>query len=148
MTSSTTPTAEATSAASSAVPKLDTWIAAESMPEINFRIAASASRISTKPSSAMNGRRSAAISGGTIAFRIAIARLTPIAPTKPLTETPGTISAARKSEAAERSQPIRRRGARKRGRPGCQTTSSPYTASSAIFARQANSHPAGLGGAR
>ena len=70
--SRTTPTAEATSAATSAHQKLSTWIALGAIAETALSIAASRSRITPNPASAMNGIRTAATIGGMIAFRTAI----------------------------------------------------------------------------
>ncbi len=89
----------------------------------------------------MNGSRNAAISGGTIAFRIAIASDAMIAPPKPLTTTWGTSSAATSSETAESSHETTTRSGWKRGRAGRQTTCSPYEASPAIPAAEPNNSP-------
>ncbi len=53
-----------------------------------------------KPSTAMNGIRSAAASGGSAALRIAIRSAVTSAPLKPSTEMPGSSQAATSSDAA------------------------------------------------
>ena len=126
MTSITTVTAEATSAATSAQPKSSTSIASGRISDASLSRAASTSRTITNPSSAMNGMRSAAMIGGISALRIAIRSAATTAPPNPLTETPGTIHAATSSAAAETSHETRSRSGWKRGRAGSQTTRSPY----------------------
>jgi L-ascorbate metabolism protein UlaG (beta-lactamase superfamily) len=74
----------------------------------------------------MNGIRSAAISGGTIAFSTAIASEASAAPPKLWIAIDGTSHAAISSDAAATSQERSRRPARKRGFAGLQAVSSPY----------------------
>ena len=109
-TSSPTPTAEATSATSSADQKEST----ERSPSVmlSAAISMSASRMSTsaKPTRSMNGRRSAAISGGNSAFRIAMTSAAIRALPKPSTWAPGTIHVANMSVAAAASQERTTRG--------------------------------------
>ena len=57
-------------------------------------------RAMRKPSTAMNGIRSAAASGGSAALRIAIRSAVTSAPLKPSTEMPGSSQAATSSAAA------------------------------------------------
>jgi hypothetical protein len=118
--SRTTPTAEATSAATSAHQKLSTWIAPGAIAETASSIAASTSRITPNPASAMNGIRRAATSGGMIAFRTAITSVATAAPPKLPTSTEGTSWAAISSAAAESSHDRSSRPARNRGLAGCQ----------------------------
>ena len=70
--------------------------------------------------SSISGRRSAASSGGRIAFRTAIAAAAGSAPRKPLTLAPGTIQAATSSDDAATSQATRRRIGLSFGRLGLQ----------------------------
>ena len=126
MTSSTTPTAAATSAASNAQPKWSTLIASGLISEARMSISASSTRTARNPTSAMNGKRSAATIGGRIAFSTAISSAATTAPPKPSTETPGTIVAAISSAAALSSHDRRTRRGRYFGRSGCQLTGSPY----------------------
>ena len=83
-TSSTTPTAAATSAVTSAQPKLSTVIDSGLISDASTSIAASTRSTTKKPSSAMNGIRSAATIGGTIAFRTAIRSDATTAPPEPV----------------------------------------------------------------
>ncbi len=126
--SRTTPTADATSAATSAHQKLSTWIALGAIAETALSIAASRSRITPNPASAMNGIRTAATIGGMIAFRTAIASVATAAPPKLPTSTAGTSFAAISSAAAASSQERSSRPGRKRGLAGSQSiVFSPYT---------------------
>ena len=123
-----TPTAEATSAATSAHQKLSTWIALGAIAETASSIAASRSRITPNPASAMNGIRTAATIGGMIAFRTAITSVASAAPPKFPTSTAGTSFAAISRAAAASSQERSSRPGRKRGLTGCQSVVfSPYT---------------------
>ena len=137
-TSRTTLTAEATTAATSAHHAFVTLIALGATFEATTSIAASASRISTNPSSAISGSRSAAISGGMTAFRIAIRSAATTAPRNPSTDTPGTISAATKSAAAERSHESSTRAGLYVGFAGFQATLSPNGGLPAVTAGEAN----------
>ena len=80
----------------------------------------------------MNGMRSAATIGGTIAFRTAMRRDATTAPPKPWTAIPGTRYAATSSDAAATSHESRSRKGRKRGRSGFQAGRSPCGAVSDI----------------
>ena len=71
MTCSTTPTAAITSDISSASAKPSIRSQSGKISSTTSSSAASASRIRMKPIASMNGSRSAASTGGTIAFRIA-----------------------------------------------------------------------------
>ena len=69
----------------------------------------------------MNGSRSAAISGGRTAFRIAITAAATKAPQKLFTSAPGTIQAATSSAIVETSQVTTTRTGRSRGTCGPHT---------------------------
>ena len=124
--SSTTVTADARSAATSAHQKESTWIASGAISEAAQSIAASTSRISRNPVINANGSRSAAMIGGSAAFRIAISSVATNAPRNPLTLTCGTISAATSSAIAEMIQVRIRRTGLTRGRSGAHAGRSPY----------------------
>ena len=83
----------------------------------------------------MNGIRSAATIGGTIAFRTAIRSDATTAPPKPWTATPGTRYAATSSDAAATSHESRSLNGRTRGRSGFQTGLSPCGAGPDIASR-------------
>ena len=84
-------TAAATSATRRATQNESSWIVPSVTLSAMSSIAAFANRTSTKPSASVNGRRSAAIRGGRIAFRTATTSATSRAPQKPSTSAPGTM---------------------------------------------------------
>ena len=73
----------------------------------------------------MNGRRSAASTGGSTALRTAISAATTNAAPVCSSPTPGTTAAATQIEAAATIHEISRRSGRSRGVAGCQPTCSP-----------------------
>ena len=111
--------AAASSDTASARPRPGTFIAPGNASDATSSKAASANRISRKLEIRVNGSRSAAITGGTIAFRMAIRAAMPRAPQNPETVTFGTTSAANSSESAEITQLTTRRSGRSCGRSGC-----------------------------
>src|SRR5262245_60094318 len=122
-TSSTTPTAAATSA----TPRADQN---ESIARSPFviqsaakSISASSTRISSRPRTSINGRRSAATIGGSSALSTAITATTTRALQKLFTCAPGTIQAATRSAAADRIQARITATGRNRGRAGRQAGS-------------------------
>jgi hypothetical protein len=88
---------------------LDTLIAARSILDASISITASRRSTIKNPSTAMNGIRNAAASGGSAAFRIAITSAVITAPPNPSIDTPGTTAAAASSAAAATSH-VRRTG--------------------------------------
>ena len=100
-TSRTTLTAAATSAASSAQPKLSTVMhCGADLGDAASSMTASSTRTITKPSSAMNGSRSAATIGGRTRVQDRDQQRRSEGAPKPSTETPGTSVAATSSAAA------------------------------------------------
>ena len=87
-------TAAATSATSSAQKNPSTSKVRSERSAATWTIHASSSSTSRKPTASMYGRRSAAISGGSRAFRTAINAAAMNAPMNPSILTPGTIIAA------------------------------------------------------
>ena len=118
-------TAAAISAASSAHPYESTVIASGAMSDADFSIHASARSTMMNPSPSMNGRRSAAMIGGRMAFMIATMAATTSAPQNPGTETPGSTNAAASSPAPETTHAIARRTGSSRGRCGSHTGATP-----------------------
>jgi hypothetical protein len=76
----------------------------------------------------MNGRRSAASTGGTSALRTAMSAATTNAAPVCSSPTPGTTAAATQIDAAATIHEISSRSGRSRGVAGCQLTCSPYGA--------------------
>ena len=74
----------------------------------------------------MNGSRSAAMTGGRIAFRTAITAAATSAVPNAFTSAPGTIQTATSSAKALSTQETSRRTGRNFGRIGPQTGCSPY----------------------
>ena len=126
ITSSTTLTAATTSAASSAQPKESTTKVLSSTRDASTSTRASSNRTSTKPSASMNGRRSAARTGGSTAFSTAITAATTNAPAVPAMSTPGRIAAATPIDAAVSAHDSSTRSGLNRGRAGSHETASPY----------------------
>ncbi len=122
-TSSTTPTADATSA----TPRADQNESIERSPSVSRSaarsISASSTRTSSRPRTSINGRRSAATIGGNRALRTAITATATNALQKLFTCAPGTIQAAARSAAADRIQARINAAGRNFGRAGCQTGS-------------------------
>ena len=87
-------TAAATSATSSAQKNLSTSKVLSESSAATHTIHASRSRTSRKPTASMYGSRSAAMTGGSTAFRTAISVAAMNAPRNPSILTPGTIIAA------------------------------------------------------
>ncbi len=121
---SATVTEAETSAVRSAQPKLSTLIDSPRTREANCSISASSERIRTKPAASISGSRSAAISGGSTAFRTPISAATSTAPRKSSIETCGMIAAATNSATEFTSQATIRRSGWIFGRAGCQTGAS------------------------
>ena len=127
ITARTTLTAATTSAASSAQPKLSTLNA----PSVTrnsaaiWRMSASATRTTRKPSTSVSGNRRAASTGGITAFNAATTAATTSAPQKLLTLTPGRIAAATISATPVASHETRSGNTRKRGRSGCHAVDWP-----------------------
>ena len=120
-----TPTAAATSATPSADQKESTVRSPFVMLSAANSIRASTTRMSRNPVSSISGRCRAATSGGSTALRIAITSAATSAPPKLLVEAPGTIQAAARSAAAERSHATSSRTGWMRGRAGAHATLSP-----------------------
>jgi hypothetical protein len=93
------------------------------MSAVSRRITASSASTSRNPAATVNGSRSAAISGGRIAFSTATIAATRIASQNPFTLAPGTIPAASSSATADDTQANASRSGRRRGRTGCQASS-------------------------
>ena len=91
-----------------------------------WRISASATRTSRKPTTSMKGSRSAASTGGTIAFRIAISAATTKADPTPPRATPGTSQAATQTAPAPVAHATIDGTSRNRGGAGRQRSCSPY----------------------
>ena len=125
-TSSTTVTAAATSETSSAVEEASTLNVWSERSAATLTIQASSSRTSRKPTASMYGRRSAAISGGTRALRMAISAAAMSAPRNPSILTPGTSTAAMYSASALVTHCSSRRRARIFGLPGAHCGVAPY----------------------
>ena len=87
-------TAAATSATSSAEKNPSTSKVWSERSAATRTIHASSSSTSRKPTASMYGRRSAAMSGGNTALRMAISAAATNAPKNPSILTPGTIIAA------------------------------------------------------
>ncbi len=117
-------TAVATRAVSSAHQNESTWIARSSMFDASSSASASTTSTSRKPNASTNGIRSAAITGGTIAFTIATSAAVATAPQKFGIETCGTIAAAASSDSAETSHPSTTRTGFSLGTSGAQLTGS------------------------
>src|SRR4051812_32130557 len=126
MTSRTTPMAAATSATPSADQKESTEMSPFVRLSAASSVRASTTSTSTNPTSSISGKWSAATSGGSSAFRIAITRAATSAPLKLDVEAPGTIQAASSSAAAERTHVIRKASGWKRGRAGVHAGCCPY----------------------
>ena len=110
--------AAASSDTASARPRLEMCIAPGNASDATRSMAASTNRISRKLVIRVNGSRSAAITGGRMAFRMAIRAAMPRAPQNPETVTFGTTSAANSSESAEITQLTTTRSGRTCGRWG------------------------------
>ena len=126
ITSRTTIAAEITSAASNADPNESTLIVRELMWEASIRIRASSTSTVTKPSASVNGRRSAATTGGSTAFSAAIRTAAAAASENVPTVRPGRIAAAMNTETAATSQESSTCSSRNRGACGFQVIVSPY----------------------
>ena len=92
----------------------------------------------------MNGRRSAASSGGSTAFSTATTAATASAPPYPTMSTPGRIIAATVSDAAVSAQDSSTRSGLNRGRSGFQETPSPYRAAGVLTVNPRPSRRASL----
>src|SRR5215204_5685313 len=88
------------------------------MSAASRNITASSASTSRKPAATVNGSRSAAISGGRMAFSTATIAATSTAPQKPLTLAPGTIPAATSRASADDSHANASRSGRNRGLTG------------------------------
>src|SRR6476661_3871390 len=124
-TESTTPTAAAAMATARADQKESIW-----KPELNrstrSNIPASTNSTRKKPSSAVNGNRNAATTGGRSAFSTAMTAAATMAEPSVESDAPGTSFVAMSSETAASSQPSSSCPARKRGFSGDQPGASPY----------------------
>ena len=102
-----------------------------------FSIHASTSSTMMNPRPSMNGRRSAAMIGGRMAFMIATRAATSSAPQNPGTETPGSTAAAASTPAPETSHATASLTGSSRGRSGFHSGRAPYRGSAIIRARAA-----------
>ena len=116
-------TADATSATSSATPKDETCRSPPVMLSAAISIRASSTSTARNPVISVNGSRSAATSGGRIAFSSEITAAAIRALQKFLTSAPGTIQVATSSAMADTIHCSTRCGARIRGCSACQVGS-------------------------
>ena len=130
--SSTTPIAAAASATPSADQNESTVRSPSVIASAASSISASTTSTSRNPSSAMNGRRSAATAGGRTAFSAAITAAATSAEPKFLTSAPGTIQAAASRARAESTHETSRRNTWNRGRRTSHSGRSPYACTLAI----------------
>src|SRR5262245_9359462 len=121
-----TPIAVATSATASADQKESRARSPSVIESAAMSISASTTSKTRNPSAAMKGRRTAATSGGRIAFRTPITAATTRAEPKSLMWAPGTIAAAASKDAARSTQEKSRRPTRNRGLTTSQAGHSPY----------------------
>src|SRR4051794_21929951 len=124
-----------TSVASSASPNDATAIRSGSTSWTASSTSASATSTRRNPIASMYGSRSAAITGGSTAFRTPIASAASTAPPGQSSDTPGTIAAPIHTDAAATAQVNANRVSRQRGVSGAQWGRSPY-AGSAVMAAQ------------
>jgi hypothetical protein len=122
---STTLAAAMTSEARSASPNVPIWTSSGSTRSASMSRPASASSRSRKPSASMNGSRSAARIGGTMALRTAMRAATRNAAPVASSANPGTTHAATVMDAAETIHETIVRTSPRRGVAGSQRTLSP-----------------------